>query len=230
MSGTVEFPIGIRVGAEFAGTAFLLAAIVGSGEMAQTLTDDVGLQLLQNAIAVGAALTALIITLAPISGAHFNPVVTLANLALGRIDRSAAARYASAQMLGGVAGAAMANAMFGRSVLELSTTDRSDVRLVGAEAIATFGLLAVVFITDRFHPLPVVATTVAAYVTAAFAFTASTCFANPAVTTGRMFTDSFAGIDPASAPGFLAAQIAIVPVAIFALRPTLAAVAAAPVR
>lgn len=220
----VDVPINVRAGAEFVGTAFLLAAIVGSGEMAQSLTDDVGLQLLQNAIAVGAALAALIVTLAPISGAHFNPVVTLTNLALGRIDRGAAARYTVAQLLGAVTGVATANAMFGRSVLEVSTTDRSDVRLVGSEAVATFGLLAIVFISDRFHPLPVVASAVAGYVTAAFAFTASTCFANPAVTIGRMLTDSFAGIEPASAPGFVAAQIAVMPVAIFVLRATLAAV------
>ena len=221
MSTEPEFPLGVRVGAEFAGTAFLLAAIVGSGEMAQTLTDDVGLQLLQSAIAVGAALAALIVTLAPLSRAHFNPVVTVANGMLGRLDQRTAGIYVVAQLAGGAVGVIAANAMFGRTAVELSTTDRSDLRLVGAEIIATFGLLTVVFITDRFHPLPVVATTVAGYVTAAFAFTASTCFANPAVTIGRTLTDSFAGIDPASAPGFLAAQILAMPIAVAAVRPIL---------
>lgn len=218
MTTTTEFPLGVRAGAEFAGTAFLLAAIVGSGEMAQTLTDDVGLQLLQNALAVGAALAALIVTLGPISGAHFNPVVTLANRALGRTDRRSAALFVGAQMAGAMTGTITANAMFDRSPIEWSTTDRGDARLVGAELVATFGLLGVAFIADHFHPLPVVAATVAGYVTAAFAFTASTCFANPAVTVGRTLTDSFAGIDPAAVPGFLGAQLVALPLALLVLR------------
>ena len=221
MSVEPELSVGVRIGAEFAGTAFLLAAIVGSGEMAQALTGDVGLQLLQNAIAVGAALAALIVTLGPISGAHFNPVVSVANVLLGRLDRRTAASFVAAQISGATVGVAGANAMFGRNVIELSSTDRGDARLVGAEVVATFGLLAVIFITDHFHPLPVVASTVAGYVTAAFAFTASTCFANPAVTIGRTLTDSFAGIDPGGAPAFVAAQFAVVPVAVAAVRPIL---------
>lgn len=221
MSDEAELPLGFRVGAEFAGTAFLLAAIVGSGEMAQTLTDDVALQLLQNALAVGAALAALIVTLGPISGAHFNPVVSVANVLLGRLDRRTAGIYVAVQISGAMIGVAMANAMFGRTLVELSTTDRGDPRLVGAELVATFGLLTVIFIADHFHPLPVVATTVAGYVTAAFAFTASTCFANPAVTIGRTLTDSFAGIDPKNAPAFIVAQAIVVPIAVAAVRPIL---------
>ncbi|MEM7341029.1 MAG: aquaporin [Actinomycetota bacterium] len=219
-----QFPVGVRVGAEFVGTAFLLAAIVGSGEMAQSLTSDGGLQLLQNAIAVGAALAALIVTLGPVSGAHFNPVVTVANLMLSRIDRWTAVSYAVAQVGGATVGVIGANAMFGRRAVEVSTTDRSDVRLVGAEAIATFGLLGVVFVCDRFHTLPVVAWAVAGYVTAAFSFTASTCFANPAVAIGRTLTDSFAGIDPASAAGFVVAQLAVTPLALAAVRPVLSGI------
>lgn len=214
-------PAAPEVGAEFFGTAFLLAAIVGSGAMAQSLTDDVGLQLLQNALAVGAALFALIVTIGPISGAHFNPAVTTANLLLGRIDERRAAWFVAAQVAGAAVGTIAANTMFGRAPLEISATDRGEPRLIAAEAIATFGLLAVVFVTDRFHDLPVVAATVAGYVTAAFAFTSSTCFANPAVTIGRTLTDSFAGVAPSAVPGFVAAQFLMIPVAVFVVRPVI---------
>ncbi len=211
----------IRLAAELVGTAFLLIAIVGSGAMAETLTGDVGLQLLQNSVATAATLGALIVTLGPISGAHLNPAVTLTARLLGHIGTRAAIGYAAAQVVGAAVGVVAANLMFDLTAVDWSATGRGGGGLVLAEGIATFGLIAVVFLGSRFHPPPVVAASVAAYIVGAFAFTSSTSFANPAVTTARTLTDTFAGIDPSSVPAFLCAQLLGTVAAVALMRPVL---------
>lgn len=200
--------------AEFVGTAFLLAAVVGSGIMAENLSDDVGLQLLQNAFATAGVLVALILALAPASGAHFNPAVTLTERALGGIDTRTAAAYVACQVAGGVVGVGAANLMFDLPVIEWSTKDRSDPNLVFAEVIATLGLLLVIYGTVRSGRASVVAFAVGAYIGGAYYFTSSTSFANPAVTIARTVSDTFAGIRPASAPAFIVAQLAAVAIAV----------------
>lgn len=216
-----ELPVVGRCVAELVGTAFLLAAIVGSGAMAQSLTDDVGLQLLQNAVATAATLGALILTVGPISGAHLNPAVTLAARVLGHLDTRTATAYTVAQVVGGAVGVVTANLMFGGPSVEWSATGRDGGGLVLAEGIATLGLLAVIFVGSRHHPPPVVAASVAAYIAGAFAFTSSTSFANPAVTLARTLTDTFAGIAPSSVPAFLLAQVLATGAAVILLRPVL---------
>ena len=193
--------------AEFVGTAFLLMGVVGSGIMAERLTDDVGLQLLQNAVATGAVLIALILALGPASGAHFNPVVTLADRILGGIDTPTAAVYVASQIVGAIVGVICANVMFDLSAVEWSTKSRSGGHLVFAEAVATLGLLVVIFGVVRARQASMAAFAVGAYIAAAYYFTSSTSFANPAVTVARMFSDTFAGIDPGSAPWFIVAQL-----------------------
>jgi glycerol uptake facilitator-like aquaporin len=201
-------PVLVRgAAAEFLGTCLLVAAVVGSGVMASRLSpNDVGLQLLQNSLATGAALAALILALQPVS-ASFNPVVTLVERALGMIDTRAAALLVAAQVLGGLAGTVAANLMFGLAPVTLSTHERSGPGLWLAEVIATAGLLVIVFGTIRSGRADRVAIAVGGYITAAYWFTSSTSFANPAVTIARTITDTFAGIAPASAPGFIAAQL-----------------------
>lgn len=196
--------------AEATGTAFLLAAVVGSGVMAERLTDDVGLQLFQNAFATAGVLGALILALGPASGAHFNPAVTLADRIFGGIDTPTAIGYIVAQMAGGIVGVVIANIMFDLPAVEWSNRDRSDANLVFAEVIATVGLLLVIFGVVRSGKTSVAAFAVAGYIGGAYYFTSSTSFANPAVTVARMFSDTFAGIEPASAPAFIAAQLAAV--------------------
>lgn len=197
-----------RAAAEFVGTAFLVMAVVGSGVMASRLSpNDVGLQLLQNSLATGAALVALIIALQPVS-ASFNPVVTVVERALGMLDTRTAAGLIGAQVLGGLAGAMAANLMFGLDAVTLSSHERTGPGLWFGEVIATVGLLLVVFGTVRSGRADRVAFTVGGYITAAYWFTSSTSFANPAVTIARTVTDTFAGIAPASAPGFILAQLA----------------------
>ncbi|MFJ4262973.1 aquaporin [Paenarthrobacter nicotinovorans] len=201
-------PVLVRgAAAEFLGTCLLVAAVVGSGVMASRLSpNDVGLQLLQNSLATGAALAALILALQPVS-ASFNPVVTLVERALGMIDTQAAALLVAAQVLGGLAGTVAANLMFDLAPVTLSTHERSGPGLWLAEVIATAGLLVIVFGTIRSGRADRVAFAVGGYITAAYWFTSSTSFANPAVTIARTITDTFAGIAPASAPGFIAAQL-----------------------
>lgn len=193
--------------AEFVGTAFLLMGVVGSGIMAERLTDDVGLQLLQNAVATGAILVALILALGPASGAHFNPAVTLADRILGGIDTPTAAVYVASQIVGAIVGVICANVMFDLNAVEWSTKSRSGGHLVFAEAVATLGLLVVIFGVVRARQASMAAFAVGAYITAAYYFTSSTSFANPAVTVARMFSDTFAGIDPGSVPWFIVAQL-----------------------
>jgi glycerol uptake facilitator-like aquaporin len=213
-----ERPLPGRLVAEFVGTAFLLAAVVGSGVMAETLTDDVGLQLLQNAFATAGVLAALILALGPASGAHFNPAVTLVDRAFGGISTRDASGYVVAQVLGGVVGVLVANVMFDLPIAEWSTKDRSGGHMVFAEAVATLGLLIVIFGVVRSGKSGLAAFAVGGYIGGAYYFTSSTSFANPAVTVARMFSDTFAGIEPASAPAFVLAQLAAVAVAVVVIR------------
>jgi len=207
-----------RLVAEGVGTAFLLAAVVGSGIMAERLSADVGIQLLANAIATVGVLVALILALGPASGAHFNPAVTLADRALGGVDTRTAVGYVVAQVVGGIVGVVVANAMFGLDLVAWSTKDRSGSELALAEGVATLGLLLVVFGVVRSGKPTLAAFSVGGYIAGAYWFTSSTSFANPAVTVARMFSDTFAGIEPASAPAFIVAQLAAVAVGIGLVR------------
>jgi glycerol uptake facilitator-like aquaporin len=201
-------PLARRLTAEFVGTAFLVAGVVGSGIMAQQLTDDRGLQLLQNTAATAGVLVALILALGAASGAHFNPAVTLVDRVFGGIDTPAAVGYVIAQVAGAILGAIAANVMFDLPAVEWSTTARSGGNLWFAEAVATLGLLLVIFGVVRAGRGAVVAIAVAGYIAGAYYFTSSTSFANPAVTIGRAFSDTFAGIEPSSVPMFIVAQLA----------------------
>lgn len=193
--------------AEALGTAFLLAVVVGSGIMAERLAGgNVALALLANALATGAGLTALILAFGPVSGAHFNPVVTLVEAMEGRMSWPRAVAFILAQTIGALAGVAAAHAMFGLTVFATSEHVRTGWPLWGSEVVATVGLLLVIRGTSQRQPTAV-PYAVGAYITAAYWFTASTSFANPAVTLARAFTPTFAGIRPADAPGFIAAQI-----------------------
>lgn len=201
--------IGARALAEGLGTGLLVAVVVGSGIAAQRLSPgDVGLQLLENSTATVLALAALILTFGPVSGAHLNPAVTLAELATGKIDRASAAWYVGAQVLGGCVGTVIANLMYELPAIELSTHDRLTAATFLAEVVATFGLVTVIFGVVRSGRLIAVPLAVAGYIGAAYWFTSSTSFANPAVTIARTLSDSFAGIRPASAPGFIVAELA----------------------
>ena len=200
--------IAARVLAEGLGTGFLLAVVVGSGAMAEQLSpDDVGLQLLENSTATALALAALILTFGPVSGAHFNPVVTLAEFVTGKLDRRAVVPYIGAQLVGACLGAVVANLMFELPAIELSTKDRIGAGTFLAEVVASFGLLTVIFGVVRSGRLTAVPVVVGGYIGAAYWFTSSTSVANPAATIGRTLSDTFAGIRPASAPGFIAAQL-----------------------
>jgi glycerol uptake facilitator-like aquaporin len=193
--------------AEFIGTAMLLLAIVGSGIMAERLCGgNVGLALLANALATGGALVALILAFGPISGAHFNPVVTLADAWQNGIAWSSAAPYACAQISGALLGTAFANGMFGLPLLFISHHERSGMAMFVSEFIATFGLLATIWSCARARP-NVTPFAVAAYIIGAYWFVPSTSFANPAVTIARTLTDTFSGIRPNDAPLFIAAQL-----------------------
>lgn len=193
--------------AELIGSVLLSAAVVGSGIAAQRLSPhDTGLQLLENSIATGAALVALILALSPVSAA-FNPVVTLVERALGAVTTSAAAVFVSAQVAGCCLGTMLANAMFDLPALKLSTHVRSDGSLRLGEVVATFGLVLVIFGITRAGRAATVPFAVAGYIVAAYWFTSSTSFANPAITIGRSLTDTFAGIAPRSVPGFVLFQL-----------------------
>jgi len=194
--------------AEALGTAFLLAVVVGSGIMAERLAGgNLALALLANALATGAGLTALILAFSPVSGAHFNPAVTLVEALESRMSWRRAGAYVLAQTIGAFAGVATAHTMFGLTVFAASEHVRTGWPLWVSEAVATVGLLLVIRGTSQRQPAAV-PYAVGAYITAAYWFTASTSFANPAVTLARAFTPTFAGIRPADAPGFIAAQIA----------------------
>ena len=208
-------PLGLarRLTAEAVGTGFLVAAVVGSGIAAQRLSpNDLGLQLLENSFATGAALVALILAFGSVSGAHFNPVVTLADRILGGMASGEAGAYVAAQVVGGCVGAVVANLMFALPAVEWSTHERATGGVWFGEIVATFGLvlviLGVVRSTSAASRAALAAVAVGGYIAAAYWFTSSTSFANPAVTIARTLTDSFAGIEPASMPAFVAAQLA----------------------
>jgi arsenate reductase len=205
-----------RVLAEFVGTALLVTAVVGSGVMATTLSPgDVGLQLLENSTATAFALGALILMFGPVSGGHFNPVVSIADWYLGRRtghdDSGLSGRhlpgYVVAQVAGAIAGSILANLMFALPAVELSTKVRAAGHLWLGEVVATAGLVFLVFALARSGRAAVAPAAVGAYIGAAYWFTSSTAFANPAVTIGRAFTDTFAGIAPSSVPAFVGAQL-----------------------
>ncbi len=197
-----------RLLAEFLGSALLAAAVIGSGIAAARLSpDDAGLQLLENAAATAAGLFAIILMFGPVSGAHFNPVVSLVDAALGGMARRTALAYIPAQVAGCVAGAVLANAMFAEAAVSIATTHRVTGAHVLAEVVATTGLLLVIFSLARTGRAATAPAAVGAYIGAAYFFTSSTSFANPAITVGRMFSDTFAGIAPASAPAYVVAQL-----------------------
>jgi arsenate reductase len=197
-----------KLAAEFVGTAFLLAGVIGSGIMAETLSpNDVGLQLFQNAFATAGILVALILAFGTVSGAHFNPAVTLADRLFGGIDTPTAGAYVVAQVTGGIVGVICANIMFDLSAVDWSTKDRSSGNLVFAEVVATLGLVLIIFAVVRSGKAAAAPYAVGGYIAGAYYFTSSTSFANPAVTVARTFSDTFAGIEPSSAPAFIGAQL-----------------------
>ena len=203
----MRLPVRAAAG-EFLGSAGLAAVVVGSGIAAQRLSPtDVGLQLFENAFATALGLAVLILVFAAVSGAHFNPVVTLVDIVLHRRRWSTAAVYLPVQILGCIAGAVLANVMFEAPAVAWSTTDRSAWPLLLSEVVATAGLILVIFALVRTGRSHLAAPAVGAYIGAAYFFTSSTSFANPAITIGRMFTDTFAGIAPASALPFIGAQL-----------------------
>jgi arsenate reductase len=207
-TGALGLPLARRVVAEALGSGLLIVAVIGSGIMATRLSpDDVGLQLLENAIATGGALVGLILMMGAVSGAHFNPVVTLVDRALGSIPTRDAVAYVVAQVLGACSGAVLANAMFDLPLVEFSTKQRSSGALWLSEVVATAGLLLVIHGCVRTGRARVVPFAVAAWITGAYWFTSSTSFANPAVTIARSLSDTFAGIAPASVPMFIVAQL-----------------------
>lgn len=213
-----------RVVGEFTGSAGLAAVVVGSGIAAARLSPaDTGLQLLENAVATALGLMVLIFVFAPISGAHFNPAVTLVDIATGGRDWRDAWSYLPAQIVGCLAGTVAANLMFEQPAIAFSTTERATPAHLFAEVIATAGLIVVIFTLLRTNRAPLVGPAVGAFIGAAYFFTSSTGFANPAITIGRAITDTFVGIAPSSVPWFVAAQLvgaALGWIAVVALTPT----------
>lgn len=206
-TGELRLDLARRLTAEALGSAFLLIAVVGSGIMAARLSTDVGLQLLENAIATGGALIGLILMFGAVSGAHFNPAVTLIDRLLGSTSSRDAGLYVIAQIVGACLGTIVANVMFDLPAIELSTTERSSGPLWLSEVVATVGLLLVIQGCVRTGRVAAVPFAVGAWITGAYWFTSSTSFANPAVTVARTLSDTFAGIAPSSAPMFIAMQL-----------------------
>jgi glycerol uptake facilitator-like aquaporin len=197
-----------RLFAELLGSAFLAAVVIGSGIAAQRLSPgDTGLELLENAAATAAGLFAVILMFGPVSGGHFNPVVSFADAALGGLSWRDAAAYLPAQVAGCAGGAVIANLMFGSAAVSVSGKDRASAAHFLSEIVATLGLLLVIFALARSGRTKTAPAAVGAYIGAAYFFTSSTSFANPAITIGRMFSATFAGIAPASVPAFIAAQV-----------------------
>ena len=222
-----------RLLAELLGSAFLTATVIGSGIAAQRLSPGAtGLQLLENAAATAAGLFAIILMFGPVSGAHFNPVVSFADAAFGGLSWRDAAAYLPAQVAGCIGGAVLANLMFAQAAVSISAKHRATPAHFLSEIVATLGLIVVIFALARSGRARYAPAAVGAYIGAAYWFTSSTSFANPAITVGRMFSDSFAGIAPSSAPAFIAAQIiggALAVVVIRALYPRLTPAEAADV-
>jgi glycerol uptake facilitator-like aquaporin len=204
-----EIALWRRLAAEFLGSAFLAALVIGSGIAAQRLSPgDTGLELLENAAATAGGLFAIILMFGPVSGGHFNPVVSFADAAFGGLSWRTAAAYLPAQVAGCIAGAVAANVMFSLSAVSISVKDRASPAHFLSEVIATLGLILVIFALARSGRSRTTPAAVGAYIGAAYFFTSSASFANPAITIGRMFSDTFAGIAPSSAPAFIGAQIA----------------------
>ena len=201
-----EFDLTRRLVAEALGTALLVATVVGSGIMAETLSRDVGMQLHGNTLPTGAILVVLITILAPVSGAHFNPAVSLVMALRGDLPGSEAARYVAVQILGAIAGTALAHAMFGLPLFEFSMKARTGGAQWLAEAVAAFGLIATILAGIRFNA-SAIPWLVGLYITAAYWFTASTSFANPAVAIARSLTNTFSGIRPVDLPGFVVSEL-----------------------
>ena len=197
-----------RLTAEFIGSAFLAAVVIGSGIAAQQLSPgNTGLQLFENAAATAAGLFAIILMFGPVSGGHFNPVVSFVDAAFGGLSWRDATAYLPAQVAGCAFGAVVANVMFSKAAFEISTMHRASPAHFLSEIVATLGLLLVIFALARSGRSRTAPAAVGAYIGAAYFFTSSTSFANPAITVGRMFSDTFAGIAPSSAPSFIGAQI-----------------------
>ncbi|HEY1458004.1 MAG TPA: MIP/aquaporin family protein [Solirubrobacteraceae bacterium] len=201
-------PLARRLLAELLGSAFLAALVIGSGIAAQTLSPgDVGLELFENAAATAMGLATIILMFGPVSGGHFNPVVSLADATFGGLSWSDALAYIPAQVAGCVLGAITANGMFALAAVSISTHHRATPAHLFSEVIATAGLLLVIFSLARTKRLSAAPAAVGAYIGAAYFFTSSASFANPAISVGRMFSDTFAGIAPASVPGYILAQL-----------------------
>jgi glycerol uptake facilitator-like aquaporin len=208
-----------RLLAEFLGSAFLASVVIGSGIVAANLSPgDLGLQLFENAAATAAGLFTIILMFGPVSGAHFNPVVSLVDAHFGGLRWRDAIAYIPAQVAGCIAGAITANAMFALSAISISTKHRASEAHLFAEVVATLGLLLVIFSLARTRRGSLAPAAVGTYIGAAYFFTSSTSFANPAISVGRMFSDTFAGIAPASVPSFILAQVVGGAVAIGVLR------------
>jgi len=222
-------PLARQALAEFLGSAGLVAVVIGSGIAAQRLSpDDVGLQLLENALVTGAGLVALILAFGPVSGGHFNPVVTLADRAFGGVTNRQVAAYLPAQLAGGAVGAIVANLMFALPAVAISGKDRSAGGLWLSEAVATFGLVVLIFGLVRGGRAVVAPFAVGAYITAAYWWSSSTSFANPMIDLARTLSDTFAGIAPSSVPMFVLMQLvggAAGVAAVAALYPEVSAVA-----
>ncbi len=201
-------PLPRRLFAEFLGSAFLAAVVIGSGIAAQELSPgDTGLQLLENAAATAAGLFTIILMFGPVSGAHFNPVVSLVDASFGGLRWRDALAYIPAQVAGCIAGAITANAMFALAAISISENHRASPAHLFSEVVATLGLLLVIFSLARSRRGSMAPAAVGAYIGAAYFFTSSTSFANPAIDVGRMFSDTFAGIAPSAVPGFVIAQL-----------------------
>ncbi|MBB4908692.1 aquaporin [Actinophytocola algeriensis] len=207
-----------KVLAEFLGSLLLAALVIGSGIAAQNLTADTGLRLLENAAATAAGLYALILVFGPVSGGHFNPVVSVVDAVFGGLSWRQAAAYIPAQVAGCVAGAVLANVMFDLAPVSISTTHRATAAHGVSEVVATLGLVLVIFALVRSGRIERAPAAVGAYIGAAYWFTSSTSFANPAITAGRMFSDTFAGIAPASVFPFILAQLIGAALAVVLLR------------
>ncbi len=204
---TSQPPLARRLLAEFLGSAFLAALVIGSGIAAQQLSpNDTGLELLENAAATAAGLYAIILMFGPVSGGHFNPVVSFVDASFGGITRCDALAYLPAQTAGCALGAVAANGMFARAAISISTHHRASGAHLLAEAIATAGLILVIFALARTHRSNSAPAAVGAYIGAAYFFTSSSSFANPAISVGRIFSNTFAGIAPTSVPAFVIAQ------------------------
>src|ERR1700759_1046934 len=215
----LDAPLVRRALAEFLGSAFLAATVIGSGIAPANLSPgDTGLQLFENAAATAAGLFTFILMFGPISGAHFNPVVSLVDSALGGLRRRDLLAYVPAQVAGCIVGAVVANAMFGLDAISIATTHRASPSHLFAEVVATLGLLLVIFSLARPPRGALAPAAVGAYIGAAYFFTSSTSFANPAIDVGRMFSDTFAGISPASVPAFVVFQLVGGAVALAAIR------------